>query len=152
MSEKNPSDVARRVPKQKNILRIDYPSRGMYGYLVRVQWQGQRKKGWFSDVQYGDRLGALDAAIRFKAQAYAELRKPPGNTTVVGKSRSNTGHVGITRRIKSGKAIYEAFWTEEGKRRSASFSIAEHGERKALKLALAARRAGERRRLNAAGK
>ena len=138
---------AQRVPKHKNIVRIDDDERQMHGYLVRVQWQGKVRKDWFADVKLGGRLGALDAAIRFKDAAYSELGKPRTDQQVIGKGRTNTGHIGITRRIKSGKEVFEVFWTEGKKRRSASFGIKEHGERKALQMAIAARRQGEHQRL-----
>lgn len=136
-----------RTVKHKNITRIDHPAKRTHGYFVRVQWQGQRRTKFFSDKKCGDRLSALADAIAWRDAMEKELGKPRTERQVVGKARNNTGIVGIRRRKRGGQEVIEATWVIDGKRQGrTSYSIARHGEKGALKKAIAARRKGEQSR------
>jgi hypothetical protein len=141
-----------KTTRHKNITRIDHPAKRTFGYNVRVAWKGLKYGKFFSDRVHGDRLGALAAAIEWRDAKEKEVGKPRSEHQVVGfHSRNNTGVVGVRRRTRGGVEVFEATWmtrTEEGKRkrRTTCFSIARHGEKKAFKLALRARKNGERLR------
>jgi AP2 domain len=140
--------------KHKNITRIDHAAKMTYGYNVRIAWQGKKYGKFFSDKVYGDRLAALDAAIGWRNAKEKEIGKPRTEHQVVGwHSRNNTGVVGVRRRARGKVEVYEATWIarEDGKRKrhTTCFSIARHGEKKAFRLALRARKNGERMRWTA---
>ena len=68
---------------------------------------------------------------------------------MIGVSRTSTGIVGVRRTVKDGREVYEATWREGGRIRRTSYSIAKHGERRALSLARRARERYERIRQRA---
>jgi len=142
MATKEPRKI-----RHKNITRIDHPSKRTYGYFVRVQWKGERKVKFFSDGVYGDRLAALDAALRWRNATEAAMGKPRTDRIVVGKIRTSSGVPGV-RLMKDGNSdYYEATWvTTVGKQGRTRYSIAKHGQRKALQLARKARQLHERAR------
>ncbi|MCG8347393.1 MAG: AP2 domain-containing protein [Chloroflexales bacterium] len=145
-----PEPKSKRRPKTvkyKSITRIDHPAKRTHGYFVRVQWAGERRSKFFSDKKCGDRLSALADAISWRDATEQELGKPRTERQVVGKARNDTGIVGVRRRKKGGKEVFEATWVVEGNRLGrTSFSIEKHGEKGALKKAIAARLKGERKR------
>jgi hypothetical protein len=137
-----------RKIRHKNITRVDHPKKGTHGYNVRIQWAGERRSRFFSDAVYGDRLGALDAAIEWRNTTEKELGKPRTDRFIVGASRTSTGVVGVRRRKRGSTEVFEATWvTPRGKIRRTSYSIARHGERRALQKAQKARMLHERERL-----
>ncbi len=140
----------RHLPKttrHKGITRIDYPPKRTYGYMSRVPWQGRMHQKFFSDKKYGDRLGALAAALDWRDQTERELGKPRSEEPVIAQSpTSNTGVLGVSRVMSGGKPKMQVTWSENGKVRRTSFSIERHGERGALKLARATRVAADRRK------
>lgn len=137
----------KRTVKHKNITRIDHPAKRTHGYFVRIQWKGERKAKFFSDGVYGDRLGALTAAIEWRDTTEAELGKPRTERLVIGTTRSSTGVTGV-RKIKEGNTYYyEATWvTTVGKQGRTKFSINRHGEKRALQKARRVRQQRERER------
>lgn len=140
----------RNLPKttrHKGITRIDYPPKRTFGYMARVPWQGRMHQKFFSDKKYGDRLGALTAALEWRDKTERELGKPRSEEPVISPTpTSNTGVLGVSRVISGGKPKMQVTWSENGKVRRTSFSIERHGERGALKLARAKRVEADRQR------
>lgn len=141
-----PPRLRPKTTKHKGITRIDHPAKRTFGYFVRVTWNKQRRSKFFSDSVYGDRLAALDAALQWRNLAERELGKPRTERQVIGVSRTSTGIVGVRRTVKDGREVYEATWREGGRIRRTSYSIAKHGEKRALSLARRARERYERMR------
>lgn len=134
--------------KHKNITRVDHDTSRTHGYSVRIQWKGARRAKFFSDGAYGDRLGALSAAIDWRDKTEQELGKPRTERQVLGITYSPSGTRGIRRLREGHTEYYQATWaTSAGKQRRTRYSIAKHGEKKALQLAVRARTRGERERL-----
>lgn len=141
-----PARLRPKTTKHKGITRIDHPAKRTFGYFVRVTWNKQRRSKFFSDSVYGDRLAALDAALEWRNEAEKELGKPRTERQVIGVSRTGTGIVGVRRTVKDGREVYEATWRDGNRIRRTSYSIAKHGERRALALARRAREKYERQR------
>jgi hypothetical protein len=140
--------MRKRTVKHKNITRVDHDASRTHGYSVRIQWKGERRAKFFSDGQYRDRLAALSAAIDWRNATEQELGKPRTERQVVGTTYSSTGIPGVRRRREGQTEYYEATWgTSAGKQRRTKYSIARHGEKRALQLARKARQQGERERL-----
>lgn len=119
-----------KTTRYLNITRMDYPK--SQGYFVRVRWKGEARSKLFSDGVYGDRLSALAAAIEWRDQVTRELGKPRAGAPP-------PASVGIHRRIRGGRAVYEATWSVNGKRGRTTYSIQKHGAKQARALAIAAR-------------
>ncbi len=145
-AKKVPARLRPKTTKHKGITRIDHPAKRTFGYFVRVTWNKQRRSKFFSDSVYGDRLAALAAAIEWRNATERELGKPRTERQVIGVSRTSTGIVGVRRTIKDGREVYEATWRDGNRIRRTSYSIAKHGERRALALARRAREKYERMR------
>lgn len=135
-----------KTTKHKGITRVDHAPKRMFGYLARVSWKGEQHGKFFSDKKYGDRLAALDAALRWRNETERKLGKPRTNETVPNPRPSNTGIRGIRKTLNDGRPVYEATWFENGRIRRTNFSIRRHGEEGALRLAIAARDAADARR------
>jgi hypothetical protein len=135
-----------KTTRHKGVTRIDHPAKRTFGYFVRVTWNKQRRSKFFSDSVYGDRLAALSAALEWRNEAERELGKPRTERQVIGVSRTSTGIVGVRRTVKDGREVYEATWREGNRIRRTSYSIAKHGEKRALSLARRAREKYERQR------
>lgn len=144
-----------KTTRFKNITRIDHPAKPTVGYNLRIAWKGEKHGKFFSDRIHGDRLAALDAAIAWRNKTEKAIGKPRSENQIVGfHSRNNTGTVGVRKRLRGNVEVYEATWIvrdEDGKRkcRTTCYSIARHGEKKALRLARKARQQGERARWGA---
>ncbi|GAB4434919.1 MAG: AP2/ERF family transcription factor [Chloroflexi bacterium OHK40] len=145
-ARKLPPRLRPKTTRHKGITRIDHPAKRTFGYFVRVTWNKQRRSKFFSDSVYGDRLAALSAALEWRNEAERELGKPRTERQVIGVSRTSTGIVGVRRTVKDGREVYEATWREGNRIRRTSYSIAKHGERRALSLARRARERYERLR------
>jgi hypothetical protein len=141
-----PPRLRPKTTKHKGITRIDHPAKRTFGYFVRVTWNKQRRSKFFSDSVYGDRLAALGAALEWRNEAERELGKPRTERQVIGVSRTSTGIVGVRRTVKDGREVYEATWREGNRIKRTSYSIAKHGEKRALSLARRARERYERQR------
>ncbi len=138
-----------KTTRHKGITRIDRPAKRTHGYQVRIFWQGCRHQRFFADRSFGDRLAALAAAIAWRDATERDLGKPRSERQVVSQVRTASGHLGI--RTRSDTQTIEATWVEHTadglqRQRRTSFSIRRHGSRRALNLALKARRQGERAR------
>jgi len=140
-----------KTTRHKGITRVDrdagYHADGRritatHGYFARVTWQGVTHRKFFSDSVHGDRLGALDAAREWRDAKEQEVGKPRTERMVFGTSHTETGIVGIRKIVSGpwGHEAYEANWVnEDGTIGRTSYSITKNGERKALRLAIAAR-------------
>jgi len=63
-------------------------------------------------------------------------------TRDLGKPRPGSpplASVGVPRRTRGGRAVYEATWSVSGKRGRTTYSIKKHGAKQAKALAIAAR-------------
>ncbi|MFV9506880.1 MAG: AP2/ERF family transcription factor [Oscillochloridaceae bacterium umkhey_bin13] len=145
-TRKLPPRLRPKTTKHKGVTRIDHPAKRTFGYFVRVTWNKQHRSKFFSDSVYGDRLAALGAALEWRNLAEQELGKPRTERQVIGVSRTSTGIVGVRRAVKDGREVYEATWREGNRIRRTSYSIAKHGEKRALALARRARERYERQR------
>ena len=130
-----------RTTRHKGITRIDRPEKRTHGYQVRVFWRKQRHQSFFSDATYGDRLAALDAALRWRDETEERIGKPRTERMVYGDAQ------GVHQRGD----VFEATWVmydEEGRprQRRTNYSIAKHGAAKARRLARNARKRGEQQR------
>lgn len=148
--ETEPAKPARKprsakTTRYKGVTRIDHPAKRTFGYMVRVAWKGEIHQKFFSDKRCGDRLAALDAAIQWRDRTEQEIGKPRTERMVFGKPGGDNPAVGVSRRRENHTEYYEATWLNtEGRVQRTRFSIAKHGERKALRLAMAARQRNER--------
>ena len=129
--------------RHKNVTRVDRPARSMHGFHVRMGWQGKVYQKWFSDEKHGDRLGALAAAIAWRDAQEVALGKPRSERTVIGRSSSSTGHVGVTKVTLGTNVYYRALWHDpDGRMRRRFFNIERLGEQRALKAAIRTREKG----------
>lgn len=118
-----------RTSRYRNITRFDYGS--THGYFVRMSWKHERRSKFFSDGKHGDRLAALAAAIAWRDSTALELGKPQG--------KAPRKDLGVHRRVKDGRDVFEATWYEDGRHRRTSFSVRKHGVKQARALAVDAR-------------
>lgn len=118
-----------RTSRYRNITRFDYGN--THGYFVRLSWKHERRSKFFSDGKHGDRLAALAAAIAWRDRTAEELGKPIG--------KAPRKDIGIHRRVKDGRDVFEATWYEDGRHRRTSFSVRKHGVKQARALAIEAR-------------
>jgi len=122
------------------------------GWLVRFVRAGKSYQAYFGDSKHGGQRKALQAArLHRDEMAPKYSQKAPSTRAVNPSARNSSGVVGVrwlTRRVKKGKKTYEfifatAEWNPEpGVRKTAAFSAAKHGEKKAWELACEARRKG----------
>ncbi len=146
--------MARKNPR-RNVSRIDMTSssgRPYGGWEVRFQRKGEKIEKFFSDSKFGGRRGALTAAKNYRDELEAshsrysveELSKNPSK-------RNTSGMVGVRlhKQIDS-RGDYEyhywywiSQWTDgRGRRRTKSFSVHQHGDKEAFRLACEARAEG----------
>lgn len=128
-----------KTTRYLNITRIDH--KRTHGYYVRVRWKHVTRSKMFSDGKYGDRLSALAAAIEWRDRVTRELGKPANGKV------SKSATIGVHRRIKDGRDVFEATWYEDGRHRRTTYSVAKHGVEKAKALAVAARQQALQARL-----
>jgi hypothetical protein len=139
--------MRQRTIRHKNLTRIDHLAKRTHGYFVRIQWKGERRMKFFSDKLYGDRLGALAASLEWRDATEAELGKPRTERLVIGTPRSSTGIPGVRRRKEGHTEYFEVTWVSTvGKHHRTRFSIARHGEKKALQMARKVRQMREKER------
>ncbi len=125
----------------KNITRIDQPGKELHGWYARVGWKGETFSKWFPDD--GHRQAALKEAIEWRNDIEATIGKPRTERWIRSPQRNLPG---VSRRVKDGTEVFEVTWMPSpGKVRKTSYSIAAHGEREALRLAVEHRREMERR-------
>lgn len=142
-----------RPSKTPGICRIDQPHKHNHGFFVRLARRGKIHSAFFADKTNGGRAQALAAAQAH----YLKLRERLGmprrrsrrwNAQVV-RRKGRSGIQGvqrvIDRRSKPWRKFWRACWSPElGVTQKRQFSIRKHGEAKAKRLALRARRAGVR--------
>lgn len=146
--------MPRKNPK-RNISRVEsYGENGTVygGWSVRMQRRGEKLQKYFSDSQYGGKRGALQEAKTFRDAI--ELQEPKYTTIERSErpsKRNRSGIVGVRlHKQKDSRGTYEyhywywvAQWTDgKGKRRTKSFSIHQHGDNEAYRLACKARQNG----------
>jgi len=124
-----------------HITRIDIEPSGehprrhpTHGWQVRHRRNGQRLSKFFADTRHNGRDGALEAAIAYRDQLFAELPTPERKPR---KAWSNTGVVGLSVREKAEgvhpKLYVQLNWMDaNGKRRASSYSVEKWGLRRAL--------------------
>lgn len=124
-----------------HITRIDIEPSGehprrhpTHGWQVRHRRDGRRLSKFFADARHDGREGALEAAIGYRDQLFAELPTPDPKPR---KAWSNTGVVGLSVREKSDgvrpKLYVQLNWMDsEGKRKASSYSVEKWGLRRAL--------------------
>jgi hypothetical protein len=154
---RNAEPARKKTTKYKGVTRIDRDAgrhsdgrriTATHGYMVRVLWRKERHQAFFSDLKYGDRLAALDAAVAWRDHTEERIGKPRTDRTVIGYANSNTGELGISRRTVRGHDVFEVAWRDpSGKARRTKYSIDKNGEKRALQKAKKARRQGELRRV-----
>jgi len=138
--------VPKRLPliPDHAISRVD--RRGIHGWRVHIKRRGQDHVAIVHDHQHGGRQAARRAAQDCYHQALRQL--PPPLRTSSKDVRSTTGHVGVSlARLErpSGLvyACYRAIWPDgQGAYVRRSFSVRKHGHRRALALAVQARKLG----------
>jgi hypothetical protein len=135
------------------ISRIDQPHKHNHGFFVRVARRGKIHSAFFADKKFGGRELALAAALVHRDKLAASLGRPVRmdrrqNAEIV-RRKGRSGILGvqriINRRVKPWRKYWKATWSPEPyvvARKQ--FSIWKHGEAKARRLAIQARRAGLR--------
>jgi len=130
-----------KTTRHKNITRMDYPAKRMHGYKVRVVWKGQKYEKFFGDHACGDRLSALVDALDWRNRTELQIGKPRTEKNISGKVNSNTGMMGVSRVRKDGREVFEVAVVDADRNvHRTSYSIAKHGEKRALRKAVQLRR------------
>lgn len=144
--------MKKQTTRPRYVYRVKYPKNGTDGYLAKVVRGEKRFQQVFSLVEFdGDHAAAQRAAARAVARfvkanprlsrrAVAELPRqkadrdlPVGVRRVRNKVRGHTYD------------FFEASWSPEPNRQvKKRFSVTAHGRKKALELAVAARKSGLR--------
>jgi hypothetical protein len=146
--------MARKNPR-RNISRIETTSttgKKYVGWGVRMQRRGKKTERFFSDNGYGGNRAALQVAKEFRDDLEVELRKFTTKELSFKPSvRNQSGIVGVRlHQQKDMRGEYEyhywywvAQWTDgRGRRKTRSFSVHQHGDEEAYRLACDARRKG----------
>ena len=125
------------VKKRTNLTRMDHE--GCRGWWVRIQRGDKHVSKLFSDGKYGSNRKAELAAIKFRDE---ELKKLPKRVFKGSKGprRTATGYY-LRTRVRRGhdERAWVAIWTENGRQMEKSFSVNQHGNAGAKKLAKAYR-------------
>ncbi|QDS89544.1 AP2 domain protein [Rosistilla ulvae] len=120
-----------------NLTRMDHE--GCRGWWVRIQRGDQHVSKLFSDGIYGSNRKAEIAATKFRDEQLKEL---PARVFKGSKGpRLNAAGYYLRTRVRRGKdeQAWVAIWTEDGRQLEKSFSINQHGNAAAKKLAKAYR-------------
>ena len=117
-----------------------------------MQRRGEKTEKFFSDFAYEGKRAALQAAKEFRDQLEQQYRKYTVKELSAQPSiRNRSGVVGVRlhhQKDRRGDFEYQywywvAQWTDgRGRRRTRSFSVHQHGEDEAFRLACEARRKG----------
>jgi hypothetical protein len=139
----------KEFPRYKSITRLDYPSKYLFGWLVRVVYKGQMVRKYFMDRDFNSPEAALEAAIDFRNETERDLGKIRSERPIYAQSHSRRpGVVGVhkmQRRTRSDRGnvveVYEVTWTEpSGKLGRTCVSIRKYGEEGAFQRACAIRK------------
>jgi uncharacterized protein YxeA len=128
------------------ISRIDQPEKKNHGYYVRITHKGKTTQKYFPDKASGGKTKALKLAKEFRDNLVAKLPKAKQEAATRKRRKvKQSGVVGVTHVISKSPAgksyeYWQAAWDENGKRRTTKFSVADHGNAKALELAIKARK------------
>lgn len=132
------------------IHRVDNAKNHTHAWIVTLQ---RRNKIWckyFSDGKYGSKPKALEAAKTFRDTTldanppmsraeYASIRRRNNKSGIVGVCRHVATEIQNGRKVKA--PYWIAFWPLEDKRVGrAKYAVSRHGEDKAFKMAVAARK------------
>lgn len=153
----------------KGISRIDSPDRNEHCWLVRATKDSVTYSKSFADKKYGGKEKAMKIAVEYRDKLYKSLNIDPTKSRKRGfrvfpypfftkKNNNKTGVVGVYRATKAveketpeGKknvVVRDHFVAsiniEKYKQVQKFFSVAEHGEEKARKLAIAWRKKMEK--------
>lgn len=139
--------------KERNVFRID--TGRTHGWQVRIRRNGEWHRKFFSDSKFDSQEAAFEAAVEHRDEMLDELPDLPGepddelghlHTEAVDERRweavTRTGVKGIgftmktySRATDDKRPYVSVHWTENGKRRSTSYSVVKHGLAGALKRA-----------------
>ncbi|MEM7144179.1 MAG: AP2 domain-containing protein [Verrucomicrobiota bacterium] len=130
------------------ISRIDQPEKKNHGFYVRITHKGKTTQKFFPDKSLGGKAKALKAAQAFRDSLVAKLPKTKQEAASRPKRKVlKSGVVGVTHVVSRAKgrneyAYWQAAWNDSrGRRRTAKFSISRYGKKKALDMAIKARKA-----------
>lgn len=124
------------------ISRIDQPDKRNHGWFVRITIKGELNSRFFADKSYHGKAAALAEARRHRDALVRKL--PKIRLESLARRRRHvkqSGIKGITHVVTRDAAgrkyqYWQAAWRgDDGRRHSAKFSIAAHGEKRALDLA-----------------
>ncbi len=153
----------------KGISRVDSPDRNEHCWLVRATKDSVTYSKSFADKKYGGKENALKIAVEYRDKLYKSLNIDPSKPRKRGfrvfpypfftkKNNNKTGVVGVYRATKTveketpeGKKnivvrdyFVASINVEKYKQVQKFFSVAEYGEEKARKLAIAWRKKMEK--------
>lgn len=144
--------MKKQAATPRYVYRVRYPKSGTDGYLAKVVRGSKRLQQLFSLADFdGDHARCRRAAARAAAR-FAKAHPLLSRRAVAELPRSKRDRdlpIGVRRvRNKVGGHVYkffEASWSPEPNRQvKKRFSVSAHGEKKALQLAIAARKQGLR--------
>ena len=154
-TNKKPNELRKRPFELRNIKRWDLKpgqKSGNLGWWVRFYVERKRLSQLFSDNKFGGKENALKAAQTYRDAMEREVRpKQTEHMPNVKTKRNRSGIVGVSRSKRTthrkGKKYISYVWQAEwikpnGKRGIRRFSIKDHGEEEALKMAIEARTEG----------
>jgi len=128
------------------ITRIDQPEKKNHGFYVRITHRGQTHQKYFPDKSSGGKTKALKLAREYRDNLLAKMPKYKQEMAARKKRKAlQSGVTGVTHVVsKVGDdkeyQYWQAAWADEnGKRRTAKFSISRYGKEKALQMAIKAR-------------
>jgi len=132
------------------ITRIDQPDKKNHGFYVRITHKGKSHQKYFPDKGLGGKTKALKAAREYRDKLLSRMPKYKQEAASRKKRRiKKSGVTGVTHVLsKSLKGKHYEYWQaawldDDGRRRTAKFSIKRYGNDKALEMAIAARKEGE---------
>ena len=129
------------------ISRIDQPEKKNHGFYVRITHRGKTTQKYFPDKASGGKTKALKQAKEFRDALVAKLPKAKREAATRKRRKvKQSGVTGVTHVVSKSPAgktyeYWQAAWEESGKRKTAKFSVAKHGNDKALTLARKAKKA-----------
>ena len=133
------------------ISRIDQPEKKNHGFYVRITHNGKTNQKYFPDKASGNKQKALKLAREYRDSILKKLPKAKQNAAAQKRRRAmKSGVVGVTHVVSKidGKEAYhywQAAWNDAGgARRTKKFSIAKHGKKEALELAIQARKGADK--------
>jgi hypothetical protein len=146
--------MARKDPR-RNISRLDKANHKgdlIGGWLVRFQRCNQKIQRFFSDSVFGGKRKSLNAAKEYRDDVDAQTRTFKTKELAEFPSvRNQSGVVGVRlhREIKliNNHEHHYWFWVAQwtdgrGQRKTRSFSVHQHGDEEAYRMAVSARRKG----------